>query len=65
MPGVAVLPLRKRPKKNLIGIGLQRRHEERYINNVKMLHDGAIGEINLMRVYWNGRGIWYATVSRA
>ena len=47
-------------KKNLlIGIGLQRRHEERYINNVKMLHDGAIGEINLMRVYWNGRGIWY------
>ncbi len=47
-------------KKNLmVGIGLQRRHEERYINNVKMLHDGAIGEINLMRVYWNGRGIWY------
>ncbi len=47
-------------KKNLmVGIGLQRRHEERYINNVKMLHDGAIGEINLMRVYWNGGGIWY------
>ena len=47
-------------KKNLmVGIGLQRRHEERYINNIKMLHDGAIGEINLMRVYWNGGGIWY------
>jgi len=47
-------------KKNLmVGIGLQRRHEERYIDNVKRLHDGAIGEINLMRVYWNGRGIWY------
>jgi hypothetical protein len=47
-------------KKNLmVGIGLQRRHEERYINNIKQLHDGAIGEINLMRVYWNGRSIWY------
>jgi predicted dehydrogenase len=47
-------------KKNLmVGIGLQRRHEERYIENIKRLHDGAIGEINLMRVYWNGRGIWY------
>jgi len=47
-------------KKNLmVGIGLQRRHEERYIDNVKRLHDGAIGDINLMRVYWNGRGIWY------
>ena len=47
-------------KKNLmVGIGLQRRHEERYKDNVKRLHDGAIGDINLMRVYWNGRGIWY------
>ncbi len=47
-------------KKNLmVGIGLQRRHEERYIQNVEKLHDGAIGDINLMRVYWNGRGIWY------
>ena len=47
-------------KKNLmVGIGLQRRHEERYIDNIKRLHDGAIGDINLMRVYWNGGGIWY------
>jgi predicted dehydrogenase len=47
-------------KKNLmVGIGLQRRHEERYIENIKRLHDGAIGDINLMRVYWNGRGIWF------
>jgi len=47
-------------QKNLmVGIGLQRRHEERYINNIKQLHDGVIGDINLMRVYWNGGGIWY------
>ncbi len=47
-------------KKNLmVGIGLQRRHEERYKDNIKQLHDGVIGEINLMRVYWNGGGIWY------
>jgi predicted dehydrogenase len=43
----------------MVGIGLQRRHEERYKDNIKQLHDGAIGEINLMRVYWNGGGIWY------
>jgi hypothetical protein len=42
-----------------VGIGLQRRHEERYIDCVKRLQDGAIGDINLLRVYWNGGGIWH------
>ena len=47
-------------KKNLmVGIGLQRRHEERFIDCVKRLKDGAIGDINLLRVYWNGGPIWY------
>ena len=42
-----------------VGIGLQRRHEERYMDCVKRLQDGAIGDINLLRVYWNGGGIWH------
>ncbi len=46
-------------KKNLmVGIGLQRRHEAQYTETIKRLHDGAIGDIQLMRVYWNGGGIW-------
>ena len=47
-------------KKNLmVGIGLQRRHEPKYIETVQRLHDGAIGDIITQRVYWNGGGIWY------
>ncbi len=47
-------------KKNLmVGIGLQRRHEPQYIETVKRIHDGAIGDVICQRVYWNGGGIWY------
>ncbi len=47
-------------KKNLmVGIGLQRRHEPQYMETVKRLHDGAIGDIIALRVYWNGGGIWH------
>jgi len=47
-------------KKNLmVGVGLQRRHEPRYMETIDRLHDGAIGDIILTRVYWNGPGIWY------
>jgi predicted dehydrogenase len=47
-------------KKNLmVALGLQRRHEPRYVETVKRIHDGAIGEVLLQRVYWNGGGIWY------
>ncbi len=47
-------------KQNLmVGIGLQRRHEENYINIMNDIHGGAIGDIIAQRVYWNGGGIWY------
>ncbi len=47
-------------KKNLmVGIGLQRRHEPRYIETIQRIHDGAIGDVIAQRVYWNGGGIWY------
>jgi len=46
-------------EKNLmVGVGLQRRHEGRYMETVQRLHDGAIGDVMFTRVYWNGRGIW-------
>lgn len=47
-------------KKNLmVGIGLQRRHEPKYMETIDRLHNGAIGDIITLRVYWNGGGIWY------
>ena len=42
----------------LVQIGLQRRHEEAYVETIKRLHDGAIGDITATRVYWNGGGVW-------
>jgi myo-inositol 2-dehydrogenase/D-chiro-inositol 1-dehydrogenase len=45
--------------KNLcVQVGLQRRHEPAYIETIARLKDGAIGDINLGRVYWNGGGVW-------
>ncbi|KAA5540961.1 Gfo/Idh/MocA family oxidoreductase [Roseiconus nitratireducens] len=47
-------------QKNLmVGIGLQRRHEAQYLETVGRIHDGAIGDLITLRVYWNGGGIWY------
>lgn len=46
-------------KKNLkVGIGLQRHHQGGYLETVKRLHDGAIGDIHTMRTYWNDAGVW-------
>ena len=51
-------------KKNLkVAVGLQRHHQARYIETINRLHDGAIGkidngEIDLIRVYWNGDTPW-------
>ena len=47
-------------KKNLaVAIGLQRRHERRYMATVKAIQDGAIGDIILARAYWNGNRPWF------
>jgi predicted dehydrogenase len=46
-------------KKGLhIVAGTQRRHEARYLETMKHIHDGAIGEIITARCYWNQGGIW-------
>ena len=45
-------------QKNLkVGVGLQRHHERSYIETVKRLQDGAIGDILAMRIYWNGGAV--------
>jgi predicted dehydrogenase len=46
-------------KKNLkIGVGLQRHHQKGYLETMKRLQDGAIGDIVSMRAYWNGSTPW-------
>ena len=45
--------------KNLgIAAGTQRRHQTGYIETMKRIHDGAIGEIVAARCYWNQGGLW-------
>ncbi|MCP4639939.1 MAG: Gfo/Idh/MocA family oxidoreductase [bacterium] len=34
--------------------GTQRRHQKEYVETVKKIQDGAIGDVNAMRVYWCG-----------
>jgi len=47
-------------KKNLgIVAGTQRRHQASYVETIKRLHEGAIGEILTMSVYWCQGGMWH------
>jgi myo-inositol 2-dehydrogenase/D-chiro-inositol 1-dehydrogenase len=49
-------------KKNLkVGVGLQRHHQKGYIETIKRIQDGAIGDITALRVYWNGNTPWLLT----
>lgn len=41
-----------------VGVGLQRRHQKKYVEAMKKIHDGDLGTINLLRAYWNGGPIW-------
>jgi predicted dehydrogenase len=46
-------------KKNLkVGVGLQRHHQPGYLETLRRLHSGAIGDIYLVRAYWNDGGVW-------
>ena len=47
-------------KKNIaIVAGTQRRHQKGYIETIKKIHDGAIGDITSARCSWNDQGIWF------
>jgi predicted dehydrogenase len=39
--------------------GTQRRHQAGYLDTMKRVHGGEIGNITAMRCYWNGQGIWF------
>ncbi len=41
-----------------IGVGTQRRHQTGYLETMKRIHDGAIGQIVAARAYWNQGPIW-------
>jgi predicted dehydrogenase len=41
-----------------IAAGTQRRHQTKYLETIKRLRDGAIGDILAGRVYWNQGGLW-------
>jgi predicted dehydrogenase len=46
-------------KKGLgIAAGTQRRHQKGYIEAMKRVRDGAIGEVRAARAYWNQGGLW-------
>jgi predicted dehydrogenase len=45
-------------KKLKVGVGLQRRHQDCYRELIQRVHDGEVGDLLAMRVYWNGGGVW-------
>jgi predicted dehydrogenase len=49
---------RSREKNLKVGVGLQRHHDAKYIETVKRIQEGAIGDVILLRAYWNGGGVW-------
>lgn len=49
----------KATKKGLAVVtGTQRRHENAYLEAMKRLRDGAIGQVVTASVYWNQGGLW-------
>ena len=48
-------------KKGLkVAAGTQRRHQAGYVETIKRIQDGAIGDIVMLRAYWvNGGPIWH------
>jgi len=49
-------------KKNLkVLVGFQRRSDPAYIETVKRIHDGAIGDVVAANVYWNSGVLWCRT----
>ncbi len=42
-----------------VGVGLQRRHEAKYLNGINEIREGKYGDLVCLRAYWNGGGIWH------
>jgi myo-inositol 2-dehydrogenase / D-chiro-inositol 1-dehydrogenase len=48
-----------RTKKLCVVAGTQRRHQASYIETIKRIQGGAIGEVLCLRAYWNQGAIWH------
>jgi predicted dehydrogenase len=46
-------------KKRSVVAGTQRRHAENYLEAMKRIHDGAIGELVGGQCYWLQQGLWH------
>jgi myo-inositol 2-dehydrogenase / D-chiro-inositol 1-dehydrogenase len=47
----------KKKKLNVV-VGLQRRYQDSYVETIKRIHQGEIGDIVSGQVYWNDGGVW-------
>ena len=52
-----VAEIAKQKKLNVV-VGLQRHYQTVYRKWVKLMHEGAIGDIVASNVYWNSGGVW-------
>ena len=41
-----------------VSVGLQRRHSKEFLGKVKQIQEGSLGDLILLRAYWNGGPIW-------
>ena len=60
-PGVrAVIAAGELAAQKKLGVvaGTQRRHQLNYVETMKRIHDGAIGDIVSAQCYWNQGGLW-------
>ena len=60
-PGVRmVIAAGELAKQKKLGVvaGTQRRHQANYVETMKRIHDGAIGELVSAQCYWNQGGLW-------
>jgi len=55
-----VIEASKKATEKKLGVvaGTQRRHEAKYVETMKRIHDGAIGDIVSAQCYWNQGALW-------
>ncbi|MBI5692631.1 MAG: Gfo/Idh/MocA family oxidoreductase [Verrucomicrobia bacterium] len=50
---------RAKEKRLAVVAGTQRRHQQSYVDTIKRIQDGQMGELVGGACYWNGTGIWF------
>lgn len=49
---------RARQRNLAVVVGTQRRHQAEYLETIRRIHDGAIGDVFGGQVFWNQGGLW-------